>query len=183
VTLTVPRLVLIGAARRDSGKTLLAREIITRFRGEVPVIALKITVCQGTCPRGEDGCGACSSFDGAFELREETDRTRPKDTSRMLAAGAQRVFWLCATPEGLREGFLRFMAEAGEKALIVCESNSLREHVAPGCFIMLEGTEGPVKESAAKFARYADAAAKGPEGLAERLALSSDGALAVRLLL
>jgi hypothetical protein len=175
-------MILIGAARRDSGKTLLAQEIITRFRGQTPVYALKVTLHHGQCPHGDEGCGACSSFDGAFALREETERIGPKDTSRMLAAGADRVFWLCALPDGLMDGLRQFLAEAGEDTLIVCESNSLREHVAPGCFIMLEGGAGPATESAARFAARADAAALSPEGLAERLVLSRDNGLAVRLL-
>ena len=179
--ITVDRMVLIGAARRDNGKTVLAEDIISRFCSAVPVAALKISVCQGVCPRGDDGCGACSSFDGAFALSEEIQREGPKDTARMLKAGAQQVFWLRAKPYGIFDGFRQFLSQIDENSLIVCESNSLREFVKPGCFIMLTGGTGSVKSSSEKFASFADVKTASPEGLAERLVLMQENGLAVSI--
>lgn len=64
-----------------------------------PVIGIKVTTIKakdGQCPRGSQGCGVCSSLEGDFCITEEIDSDCDKDTARLLAAGANRVFWLRA---------------------------------------------------------------------------------------
>jgi hypothetical protein len=158
------RLILIGSTGRNTGKTFLASELIGRFAGP-PVTALKVTGIEkrnGPCPRGGQGCGACT-IDGDFCLTEELSPDGAKDTSVLLAAGAGRVYWLRCLRTALGKGFAAFLEHSGASGTIVCESNSLREEVNPAFFIMIYDSRGnDIKPSAQKVAFKADFTLKNP---------------------
>jgi hypothetical protein len=153
-------MLLIGASGKNSGKTTLAGECIRQWKDVAPITALKITTVShrgACCPRGGEGCGACVNIPSEFVLEEETGAAPGKDTARLLQAGARRVFWLRSLRASLEKGFSCFLEQAPEDSLIICESNSLRELVKPGCFIMLHNHRGgAMKPSAAKVAALAD---------------------------
>jgi hypothetical protein len=137
----------------------LAAELIRRWKGRFPIAALKVTTiaCKGICQRGGEGCGSCTDLSSDFALEEEQDSASGKDTVQLLKAGAIRVFWLRTLRSSMAEGFACFMEKTLPDALLICESNSLRELVNPGCFIMLANREnGEMKPSAAKVADRAD---------------------------
>jgi len=67
----------------------------------MPIAALKVTTVtrnDGTCPRGGEGCGVCSSLKSDYLITEETDADSSKDTCRMLAAGALSGLWARRAP-------------------------------------------------------------------------------------
>jgi molybdenum cofactor guanylyltransferase len=156
----VPGMLMIGAAGRNAGKTEFACRIIERFAGEVPIIGLKVTTVKerdGTCPRGGQGCGVCSSLEGDYCLTEETGENPAKDTARLLAAGAERVFWLRVLAERLAEGLTAALERIGPGRVVVCESNSLRRVAEPDLFLMVrEAAAGGYKQSAADVRELAD---------------------------
>jgi hypothetical protein len=156
----VPNMILIGAADRNAGKTTLACELIRRF-SNVPVMGAKVTAVQerdGTCPRGGEGCGVCSSLEGSFCLTEETQRGSAKDTQRLLASGAQRVFWLRVLKDHLELGARTLLDTIGPDTPIICESNSLRTVVTPGVFLMVQHRDSKTpKLSAQAVMEYVDA--------------------------
>jgi hypothetical protein len=158
--LSMKRMILIGSTGRNSGKTTLASELIQQWKEQVSITALKITSLDqrhGGCHRGAGGCGACTNMGGCFELTEETGLHASKDTSILLAAGASRVFWLKALKSHLREGLLEFLTQIPDHALILCESNSLRKYVEPGCFIMMKNSaDKMIKPSAEDVFGLAD---------------------------
>jgi molybdenum cofactor guanylyltransferase len=158
--LKIPRMLMIGGAGRNTGKTKLACAIIRRFGPRRRLIGLKVTTVRAGrlgCPRGRGGCGACAAFRGAYCLTRETYATSSKDTARLLAAGARSVFWLRVRRARLRQGWNAFIRAAGNQASIVCESNSLRTIVEPGVFLMLPNASGAQsKPSAAAVEKYAD---------------------------
>ena len=81
--LQAPNMLLIGSTGRNIGKTELACELIRRAAPAQTVTAAKITVIResgGRCPRGGEGCGACTSLDGDYDLMQETNRDGVKDT-------------------------------------------------------------------------------------------------------
>ncbi len=147
-----PRLLLIGATGRNAGKTLMATAVIRRFSAMTPIVGAKVTTISernGECPRGGKGCGVCSSVDGKFVITLEEKGTEEKDTQRLLAAGAEKVFWLRVLKDHLEEGARALLEQAGPDAWIVCESNSLRTVLEPGLFIMVSAQDaGSVKPSA-----------------------------------
>ncbi|MDF2999935.1 MAG: hypothetical protein K0Q48_54 [Bacillota bacterium] len=156
----IKNMILVGATGQNSGKTTFATELIQRWNQEIPILALKITTVNqkhAHCVRGGAGCGACSSPCGEFELTEETDLASGKDTSLLLAAGAHRVYWLKCMKDHLGEAIRQFLSTIPEDALILCESNSLRNVVRPGLFVMLQNSkDSRIKPSAEEVLPKAD---------------------------
>lgn len=134
-----PSMLLIGAAGRNSGKTLLATTLIEKLAAENSVVGAKVTTVhpgRGRCPRGGEGCGVCSSLEEPFRLSRETGLLEGKDTTRMLDSGADPVFWLCAREAHLDEGARALRQELNPETPVVCESNSLRHVIEPGLFVV-----------------------------------------------
>jgi len=156
----VPGMLMVGAMARGAGRTKLACSLIERFSSRCSIIGIKVTTVEDAesgCPRGESECGVCSSLQGAYEIVEETDANGDKDTCRMLASGAGRVFWLRALKAHLEEGIAALLDITGVGAVSVCETNSLRRVVEPGLFFMVERRgEENYKASAKDVVRYAD---------------------------
>ena len=89
------------------------------------------------CQRGTKGCGICTSITAGYELVEEQETIGNKDTMKLLAAGCQKVFLLKVFQENLAEAIQQFLKAVPAQALIICESNSLRNVVQPGLFLMM----------------------------------------------
>jgi len=153
-------MLMVGALGRGSGKTKLACSLIGKFSSRHNIVGIKVTPVEktdGSCPHGGSGCGACSSLNGHYYIAEETDREADKDTCRMLASGANRVFWLRALKTHLEEGAAVLLDIIGDDAVSVCESNSLRRVVEPGLFVMVKSCgEENHKTSAKDVIQYAD---------------------------
>jgi molybdopterin-guanine dinucleotide biosynthesis protein A len=148
----VDGMLLIGSAGRNVGKTELACALIRNNSVSAPIVGVKVTTIRakdGRCPRGGRGCGVCSSLDGDFCITEEMNRSSRKDTSRLLKAGASRVFWLRVMKTHLREGLAALLDVVGE-AVLVCESNSLRQAVEPAAFIMVTAQKSGSWKSSAR---------------------------------
>jgi len=152
---------MIGAAGRNAGKTELACQVIRRVSPTIPVIGVKVTTVDdrgGDCPRGGEGCGACSSFSGDFCMTEEHGLEPRKDTSRLLAAGANKVFWIRILRQTMDQAvsLLKELLEPG--AVMVLESNSMRLAVDPDLFFVVkEKGSNSCKPSCVAAAHLADA--------------------------
>lgn len=156
----IPGMIMLGAGDRNVGKTEFACSLIRKFSLQHDVIGVKVTTIEHTndsCPRGGEGCGVCATLEGDFCITEETDRQSNKDTCRMLAAGAKKVFWLRALKAHLAEAMVALQDIIGSNAVLVCESNSLRLVVEPGLFFMFKAAgSNKCKLSAASVEKYAD---------------------------
>lgn len=158
--MSAPHMLMAGAAARNSGKTTFACALIRRLAAEMPVAAAKVTAVRerdGVCPRGGAGCGVCSSFEGRYLLTEECDGSGAKDTQRLLASGAHRVFWLRVLHDYLEEGARALLDSLGWDMLVVCESNSLRRVIEPGAFLVFQPAGVPgIKASAREVIEHAN---------------------------
>ena len=146
-------MLMVGAADRNVGKTKFACLLISKFSLQCSIVGIKVTVIEkagSSCPRGVSGCDVCSSLEGPFHITEETNRGTNKDTCRMLAAGASRVFWLRALKTHLKEGIAALLDIIGDDAVSVCESNSLRRVVEPGLFVIVKGNGTQNHKASAK---------------------------------
>jgi len=156
----IPDMIMVGAGGRNVGKTEFACALIRKFSSQHNIIGIKVTTIEqahGSCHRGADGCGVCSSLEGNFCITEETDHQSDKDTCRMLAAGAKKVFWLRVLKNHLLEGINALRVAIGSDAVSVCESNSLRLIVEPGLFFMFKAIDpNKCKPTAANVEKYAD---------------------------
>jgi molybdopterin-guanine dinucleotide biosynthesis protein A len=156
----VPGMIMVGSAGRNVGKTELACALIRRTAPTRDIIGLKITAvdkADGTCPRGGEGCGVCTSLTGPYSITEEAEESEGKDTTRLLQAGAKRVFWLRVLKSDLKEGWLALLDMVGNDAISVCESNTSRNIIQPGLFLMVHNPDKKdYKTSAAAVAHRVD---------------------------
>ncbi len=153
-------MLMVGAGDRNAGKTRFACSLIREFCSRRDIIGIKVTAIDqvgGSCPHPGPGCGTCSSLKGNYCITEETDSLSEKDTCKMLAAGAVRVFWLKALKTHLEQGIRALLDTIGYDAISICESNSLRRVVEPGLFVMVGDCRAQnCKPSAKDVVRYAD---------------------------
>ncbi len=155
------KMLMIGSAGANVGKTELACAVLRKLSGEGnSIVGIKVTTIEekdGQCPRGGEGCGVCSSLEGVYSIVEETDSCSDKDTGRLLAAGASQVFWLRVLRANLKEGLTALLDIVGPEVTSICESNSLRHEAKPGVFLVAErkGTK-TWKPSALEVKKYAD---------------------------
>ncbi len=158
--LKIDGMLLIGSAGANLGKTELACKLIKRFGADRDIVAIKVTTIEkrnGQCPRGGAGCGVCSSLDGNFDITRELDGSSGKDTSKLLTAGAEKVYWIRVIRDHLRQGLEALLDVTGPDAISICESNSLRQVVEPGLFLMVKSPKQRApKGSARAVMEYAD---------------------------
>jgi len=153
-------MLMIGSAGSNVGKTELACSLLKKFGTNHNITGIKVTTIRekdGQCPRGGEGCGVCSSLEGNFCITEENNKSSGKDTSRLLEAGASRVFWIRVLKEYLTEGINAMLDVTGPEAISICESNSLRQVVEPGLFLMVKNNNSDAwKKTAQQVREFAD---------------------------
>lgn len=160
--LSVPQMILIGAFDRNSGKTTLACRLIEQWKQVANVYAVKVITIHSPnsgCHRGKKGCGLCTSLCGDYQLIEETGGNPEKDTAQMLTAGARKSFLLKSLRGNLSRAFSYFLEQIPKGALIVAESNTLRNYVEPGAFVFSsfeQPLESSIKKSALEVYSHAD---------------------------
>ncbi len=153
----LPNFLVIGSFSRDSGKTQFSRKIISNTKQDI--IALKVTIIKNAenCPRGENGCGVCTSLNSNYELIEEKNIDGKKDTSKLLISGAKSVYWLRVKEDSVQEGLNAFLQITNPSIPVICESNSIMKTISPAVFILLKSTTGKgVKQSAIDIESKAD---------------------------
>lgn len=155
----ISQMILIGSSGRNNGKTTVATQIISNFKTELPIIAMKIitiTDSSTNCHRGVKGCGICSSLRQDFELVEETTINSGKDTSQLLKAGASSSFLLKTKKNCLESAWNDTFQRFPDDCLLIVESNSLRTIITPSLFLFCDNTDTIMKPSAKLVYNYAD---------------------------
>lgn len=159
--INIPSMLMIGAGDRNAGKTEFVCSLISKLGSEHDITGIKVTTIEtlgSGCHRGNETCGVCTKFEGNFCVTEETNDVSNKDTCRMLAAGAKKVLWLRSLKSHLKEGITALLELIGDDQIIICESNSLRNIVEPGLFLMIRNSKSDnCKPSAEKVIALADA--------------------------
>jgi hypothetical protein len=100
----------------------------------------------------------CATDDRCWAIIEEKDAAGKSDTSRFLAAGAKRSFWVRTEQGRLAEALpvLRRRLAQSENAII--ESNSIVEFIQPDLYIVvLDPAVEDFKASARRLFERADA--------------------------
>ncbi len=115
-----------------SGKTSMACRIIKEFR-DLEIIAIKITPHFHETTTGL----LTISENSGYSIYEETDPDSNKDTSRMLNAGAAKVYFAKVWDNQLLNVFQEIMKLIPSGAPVVCESPALRHFAEPGVFVIM----------------------------------------------
>ncbi len=128
----IPNLLIIAGTGNKSGKTSMACRILEQLR-QFEIVSVKITPhFHETTP----GLVLMAAKNG-FSVYEETNRGTSKDTSRMLKAGASKVYFAKVTDYSLAEAFEEIMKHIPEGTPIICESPALRHYAEPGLFVIM----------------------------------------------
>jgi len=159
------RVIVIGGHTRSIGKTQLVCDVIAAFP-KASWIAGKITQYgHGVCAQNGDNCD-CAPTEHICALDWESLRDTGTDSSRFLAAGARRSFWLRTKQGFLAEGLPLLRAAAkeaqtasyGELPTLILESNSLLQFLKPSLyFAVLDPSKEDFKDSARAALDRADA--------------------------
>lgn len=145
ILMKLPRLLLIAGTGRNSGKTMLACRIIDKYSNTRTIVAIKISPHRHNIEPG----GQILFQNGHICILEETDLGTGKDSSRMLAAGAKRSFFISATEDNLAIALQQTIKLVSEDAFMICESGGLRKWVEPGLFLMVS-RNGPSAMNSSK---------------------------------
>jgi hypothetical protein len=159
------RVIVVGGHTRSIGKTQLVCDVIAAFP-EANWIAGKITQYgHGVCAQNGDNCD-CAPDEHVCAISWETRADSGTDSSRFLAAGARRSFWLRTKQGFLAEGLplLRAAlqetrdANAAASPTVIIESNSLLQFLKPSLyFAVVDPAKDDFKESARVVLDRADA--------------------------
>jgi hypothetical protein len=160
------RLIVVGGHTRSIGKTQLVCDVIRAFPEE-NWIAGKITQYgHGVCAKNGENCG-CAPDEHSYAISWEKAADTGTDSSRFLAAGAQRSFWLRTKQGFLAEGLpllrqalaeLPSVAPASEPPTLILESNSVLQFVQPSLyFAVIDPSRHDFKDSARIVLDRADA--------------------------
>jgi len=150
----MPSLLLIGGTGRKIGKTTLASMLIEKFAKTNEIIGIKISNMK---PGDEvfHGFHEHSLHENYSILKEK--QSGNKDSQRMLGSGAKHSFFIRVQDEFIGEAFEALFQEIGENTIVVCESNSLRNIIEPGLFLMVFDNSGkPLKPESEKLLAMAD---------------------------
>lgn len=130
--MTLPNLLLIAGTGTKAGKTSMVCRIIEEF-SNLDIISVKITP---HFHETTEGLVTLSENEG-YAIYEETNRNTFKDTSRMLKAGAGRVFFAKVWDDQLLDVFLEIIKDVDPFQPVICESPALRNFIEPGVFIIM----------------------------------------------
>jgi hypothetical protein len=128
----IKNLLLLAGTGTKSGKTSMACRLIGDFP-ELKITAIKITP---HFHETTEGLQTISERTG-YTIYEETERNSFKDTSRMLAAGAHKVYFAKVWDDQLSEAFNEIMKSVPAGTPVICESPALRNFAEPGVFIIM----------------------------------------------
>jgi GTPase SAR1 family protein len=126
---------MIAGNARNVGKTTLALALIQHYSELYPVIGLKVSSIY---PNDDIHHGIHENEKPeTFDIYQEFDRDGHKDTSKMLAAGAKKVFFVRSLDSHLKEAMTQFIALLPKNCIVVCESRSLRKVLIPGLLVLI----------------------------------------------
>jgi hypothetical protein len=159
------RLIVVGGHTRSIGKTQLVCDVISAFP-QARWIAGKITQYgHGVCAQNGENCD-CAPDEHVCAINWETQANTGTDSSRFLAAGARRSFWLRTKQGFLAEGLplLRtalqqsIETDSEESPSVIVESNSLLQFLKPSLyFAVIDPAKEDFKDSARAALNRADA--------------------------
>src|SRR5215475_7361131 len=154
---TNTRIIVVGGHTRSIGKTQLVCDIISALP-EANWIAGKITQYgHGVCAQNGHDCD-CAPDEHICAISWEHDAATGTDSSRFLAAGAQRSFWL-RTKQGflaegmplLRNALAEVANSSGVRTNVILESNTLLQFLKPDLFFSVLHPGKPDFKDSAKL--------------------------------
>lgn len=133
---TLNNIVLVSGSGRNSGKTTVACHLIRKLARSGKVYGLKITphfhLINNQQQLITSGVG--------YKIFLETDIQSTKDSSRMLYAGAEKVYFIQCMDKNFQKAFKNLKKLLPTNQPIVCESGALANYYNPGLHILVQGS-------------------------------------------
>lgn len=150
-------LIVIGGHSRSVGKTGVVAGLIAALP-EFRWTALKITQYgHGICSADGQACD-CATNDHSWAISEEKNAAGNSDTSRFLAAGAARVWWVRTEQGRLAEAMPALREKLATAENVILESNSILKFLRPDVYLtVLDPASADFKNSAREFLDRASA--------------------------
>ena len=128
-----PNLLIISGTSRNVGKTTFACKLINQIAKENTVTAIKVT------PHFHELGYSANILYKSDELviSQEMDADIPKDSSKMLNAGASKVYYIQGDDSQLEKVIDFLKPLIPNTNAIVCESAALRRLINPGVFVLM----------------------------------------------
>ncbi len=145
-------LLIVAGAGRNVGKTEFVCRLIHKVCRRQDIYGLKVSALH---PDEAIYHGDHSNQQLNTNLFEETRHDLDKDTSRMLRAGARKVFYLQGDDEQIRTGFHQFQNRIAPSVPIICESTSLWKYIRPGLLVLVKTASLEIKPRAAEIIEHA----------------------------
>lgn len=150
-------IVVVGGHTRNIGKTSVVAGLIAALPDK-HWTAVKITQFgHGVCSANGEPCD-CETADHTIAVSEEKDRDSGTDSSRYLAAGAARSFWVRTRQGQLSEAMPRVRKLLESSQNVILESNSVLRFLKPDLLLsVLDPAVSDFKPSALRYLDRADA--------------------------
>ncbi len=144
-------IIVIGGQSRNLGKTSVVAGLIAAIPS-YNWTAFKITQFgHGQCSLDGEPCH-CATADHTWAISEEKDHSGKSDSSRFLAAGAKRSFWVRTEQGRLAEAMPLLRRRLSESENAILESNSILKFIRPDLYItVLDPATEDFKTSAQEF--------------------------------
>ena len=140
-------MLVVGGHSRKVGKTSVAAGLIEAFC-EYPWTAAKISSHWHMDSPATEIC----------VIHEESNREGESDSSRYLAAGAVRSFWIRVKEDRAEDAVRQFLPILKSSPFVIIESNCILHHLQPDLYIMvLRADVEDFKESARETLSRANA--------------------------
>ena len=139
------------------GKTSVVAGLIAALP-ELHWTALKITQYgHGICSANGEACD-CATGDHSWAVSEEKNPDGDSDTSRYLAAGALRSWWVRTEQGRLAEAMPSLRSKLSNAENVILESNSVLKFLRPDLYLtVLDPSTADFKDSARQFLDLASA--------------------------
>lgn len=149
--------VVVGGHTRNIGKTSVVAGLIAALP-EFRWTAIKITQYgHGVCSANGEPCD-CATADHTIAVSEERLRDSGTDSSRYLAAGAVRSFWVRTQQGELHEAMPRVRKLIAGAENTILESNSVLRFLRPDLAVsVLDPAVADFKASALRYLDRVDA--------------------------
>lgn len=131
-----PNILIVRGTGRNVGKTVSACKIIERLAKDNTPIGIKISAHFHELENP-----VFVSRSDEFEIIEEKSRSA-KDSSRMLQAGAEKVFYIQSGNRILAIAFETLLDQIDPSKPVVVESGGLYDFVEPGILVHVFGENG-----------------------------------------
>ncbi len=138
--------IVVGGHARKVGKTSVVAGLITAL-SEYQWVALKVST---------HGHSKSSSVED-FVIQEEKNSSQASDSSRFLAAGARRSFWVQMQSHAMESALPQLRQILQSSPFVIIEGNNVLRHVSADIHILVVNCNvAEIKESARRLLQHPD---------------------------